>query len=78
MLLQGLLFIFLCKYKNEHICSFTTKAWKKDGVEAIECSDEIWVNQKHFQKQLDIANISERTQYYSSEFKRNKMQNTRA
>ena len=69
---------FLCKYKNEQICSFTTKAWKKDGVEAIECSNEIWVNQKHFKKQLDIANISERTQYYSSEFKRNEMLNTRA
>ena len=43
--------------KNEYICS-------------IEYGSEIWINQKHLEKKLDIANIADRTQYYSSEFKK--------
>ena len=31
---------------------------------------EIWINQKHLEKQLDIGNIADRTQYYFSEFKK--------
>ena len=49
---------------------FTAEAWRKNGVEAIEYGGEIWLNQKHLQEKLDIANISDRTQYYSSEFKK--------
>ena len=25
--------------------SFTAKAWRKNGVEAIDCSGKIWLNQ---------------------------------
>ena len=47
---------------------FTAKAWEKNGVEVIEYGGEIWINQGHLQKKVDIANIVDRTQYYSSKF----------
>ena len=40
---------------------------EKNGVEAIEYADKIWINQGYLQEKLDIANISDRTQYYSDE-----------
>ena len=43
---------------------------EKNGVEVIEYSGEIWINQGHLQKKLDIANIADRTQHYSSKFKK--------
>ena len=43
---------------------FTAKAWIKNGVKAIECDGEVWINQ-HLREKLDNANISDRTQYYS-------------
>ena len=49
---------------------FTAKAWKKNHVEFIEYGGEIWINQEHLQEKLDIANISDRTQYYTDEFKK--------
>ena len=49
---------------------FTAEAWEKNDVEVIEYGSEIWINQKHLEKKLDIANIADRTQYYSSEFKK--------
>ena len=49
---------------------FTAKAWKKNGVAAIEYGGKIWINQEHLQEKLDIANIFDRTQCYSDEFKK--------
>ena len=46
------------------------KNGKKNDAEAIEYGGEIWINQEHVQKKLDIANITDRFQYYSSEFKK--------
>ena len=43
---------------------------EKNGVEAIEYGGKIWINQGHLQEKLDIANIADRTQYYSDEFKK--------
>ena len=57
-------------YKMNTFTLFTVEAWGKNGVEAIEYGGEIWINQGHLQKKLDIANIADRTQYYSSEFKK--------
>ena len=45
---------------------FSEEAWGKNDVEVIEHGSEIWINQKHLEKKLDIENISDRTQYYSS------------
>ena len=42
----------------------------KNDVEVIEYGGEIWINQKHLEKNLNIANIADRTQYCSSVFKR--------
>ena len=56
---------------------FTAEAWKKNDVEVMEYGREIRIDQKHLEKKLDIANIADRTQYYSSEFKKNGMRNTR-
>ena len=57
-------------YKMNTFALFTAEAWKKNDVEVIEYGSEIWINQKHLEKKLDIANIADRTQYYSSEFKK--------
>ena len=35
------------------------------------------MNQGHLQEKLDLSNISDRTQYYSDEFEKNEMRNTR-
>ena len=51
---------------------FTAEEWKKNNVKPIEHGGEISINQGHLQKKLDIANIADRTQYYSSEFKKMK------
>ena len=61
---------FFCIYKMNIFALFTAEAWRKNGVEATECSGEKWINQKHLQEKLDIVNISDRTQYYSLEFKK--------
>ena len=50
---------------------------KKNDVEVMEYGREIRIDQKYLEKKLDIANIADRTQYYSSEFKKNGMRNTR-
>ena len=50
---------------------------KKSDVEVIEYGTEIQIKQKQLEKKLDIANIADRTQYYSSECKENEMRNTR-
>ena len=42
----------------------------KNGVEVIEYGGEIWINQGHLQKKLDIANIADRTKHYSSKLKK--------
>ena len=56
-------------YKNT-FALFTAEAWKKNDVEVIEYGSEIWANQKHLEKKLDISNIADRTQYCSSNFKK--------
>ena len=43
---------------------------EKNDVEVIEYGGNIWINQGQLRKNLDIANIANRTQYYSDEFKR--------
>ena len=48
-------------HKMNIFTPFTAKEWRKNGVEAIEYGGEIWINQKHFEKELDIANITDRT-----------------
>ena len=42
----------------------------KNGVEVIEYGGQVWINQKNLEKKkLGTAHISDKTQYYSSEFK---------
>ena len=43
---------------------------EKNDVEIIEYGSKIRINQKHLEKKLDIADIADRTHYYSSEFKK--------
>ena len=64
---------FLSKYKMNAFALFTAE---KNGVKTIEYGGKIQISQKHLEKKLDIANISDRTQYYSDEFKK-EMQNTK-
>ena len=59
-------------YKNEYICSIHCRTMGKNGVEVIEYGSEIWINQKHLEKKLNIANIADIVQYYSSKFKKMK------
>ena len=65
---QKNLFFFLCMYKMDSFALFTANAWRKNDVEVIEYGGKIWINQGHLQEKLDIANIADRTQYYSDEF----------
>ena len=60
----------VCMYKMNTFALFTKEAWGKNGVEAIEYGGEIWINQEHLHEKLDIANIADRTQHYSSGFKK--------
>ena len=39
-------------YKMDTFALFTTEAWKKDDVEVIEYGSEIWINQRHLEKNL--------------------------
>ena len=40
----------------------------KKGIKAIENGGEIRINQLQLERKLGIRNISDKTQYYSSEF----------
>ena len=60
----------MCIYKINSFALFTANAWRKNDVEVIEYGSEIWINQRHLQKKLGIANIGDRTQHYSDEFKK--------
>ena len=63
--------VCVCVYvKMNTFVLFTAEAWKKNDVEVIEYGGKIWINQKHLEKKLSIANIADRSQYYSSEFKK--------
>ena len=55
-------------YKMNVFTLFAAKAWKKNDVEVIEYGGKIWINQWQLGKNLDIANIADRTQCYSDEF----------
>ena len=55
---------------------FTANAWRKNDVEVIEYGGKIWINQGHLQEKLDLLNISDWTQYYSDEFKKDETRNT--
>ena len=57
-------------YKSEYICSFHCKSIEQNDVEVIEYGGEIWINQNSLQKKLDITNIADRIQYYSSKLKK--------
>ena len=57
-------------YKMNVFTLFTAKAWGKNDVEVIEYGGKIWINQGQLGKNLDIANIADRTQYYCDEFKK--------
>ena len=62
-------FFFFCMYKMDSFALLTANAWRKNGTEVIKYSGEIWINQGHLQEKRDLSNISDRTQYYSDEFK---------
>ena len=65
-LLKNLLeFFFYIYIKLNKFVLFTVEPWKKNDIEVIEYGGEIWENQKHLEKKLGIANISDKTQYYS-------------
>ena len=55
-------------YKMDSFALFTANAWRKNDVEVIEYGGKIWINQGHLQEKLGIANIADRTQYYSDKF----------
>ena len=57
-------------YKMDAFPLFTAKAWRKNGVEAIKHGSEILINQGIFEKKFGLKNISDKTQYYSDEFKK--------
>ena len=59
-----LFFSFLYIKLNTFVL-FTVEPWTKNDIEVIEYGGEIWENQKHLEKKLGIANISDKTQYYS-------------
>ena len=46
-------------YKMDSFALFTAHAWRKNGIEALEYSGEIWINQGHLQEKLDLSNISD-------------------
>ena len=41
---------------------------EKNDAEVREYGGEIWINQKHLEKKLDILNIADRIQHNPSEF----------
>ena len=59
---------FVYMYKMDSFALFTANPWRKNDVEVIEYIGKIWINQGHLQEELHLANISDKTQYYSSKF----------
>ena len=44
---------------------YSLQCMEKSNVEVIEYGGKVWINQGHVQEKLGIANIADRTQYYS-------------
>ena len=57
-------------YKMDSFALFTPNAWRENDAEVMEYGGKIWINQGHLQEKRGIANIADRTQYYSDEFKK--------
>ena len=55
-------------YKMDSFALFTTNVQRKNDVEVIDYGGKIWINQGKQKKKLGIANIADRTQYYSDKF----------
>ena len=62
-------FYFIFCVKWTHLLYSLQKHGKND-VEVVEYVGEIWINQNHLEKKLDISNIADRPEYYSSELKK--------
>ena len=59
----------MCKVKSSNI-----KTWNTNSVEAIKYDGEKWINKKHLETALVYKNlVSNKTQFYSDEFKKKKM-----
>ena len=56
--------------KMDSFSLITANAWRKNDADVIKYGGKIWINQGHLQEKLGIANIADRTQYYSNEFKK--------
>ena len=67
---------FLVYIKMNTFALFTAETWTKNGVEFIKHTDQVWINQKNYEKNLGIASISNKTQNYLSELKKNEMRKT--
>ena len=59
----------VCVYIDGCISSICCKSTEKNDVEATEHGCEIWINQGILEKKLNFSNISDKTRYYSDEFK---------
>ena len=55
---------------SDSFALFTAKAWKKSDVEVKQYGSNMSINQSHLQGKLGIANITDRTQYYSDKLKK--------
>ena len=65
-------------YKMASFALFTANTWRKNDVEVIEFGSKIRINQEHFQEKIGIADIADKTQYFSDECLKNEMRNARA
>ena len=59
-------------YQMDSFALFTANAQRKNDVEVIQHGGKIWINQGYLKEKLAIADIADRTQYYSDEFKKMK------
>ena len=68
-------FIFLCflyiKGLNINMANITKETYENNGIEVITDEfDELWLNKRHVQKQLELKNLPALTNQYPKEYKK--------
>ena len=66
---KNLFFVCVC-IQWMHLLYSLQKHGKKMMLKLVKNGSEMRINQKHLEKSLDIANIADRSQYYSSKFRK--------
>ena len=65
------MFFLYIKGVNIKMAAFTEETYENNGIEVITDElGELWLNERHVQKQLELKNLAALTNKYDKEYKK--------